>query len=53
MASYNDGQTSSLANDPYSQISQQQIALAQMDSRQNEANPDYQNLEEITSEHKI
>ena len=53
MASYNDGQTSSLANDPYSQISQQQIALAQMASRQNEANPDYQNLEAITSEHKI
>ena len=39
MASYNDGQTSSLANDPYSQISQQQIALAQMASRQNEENP--------------
>ena len=53
MASYNDGQTSSLANDPYSQISQQQIALAQMASRQNEANPDYQNLEAITLEHKI
>ena len=53
MASYNDGQTPSLANDPYSQISQQQIALAQMASRQNEANPDYQNLEAITLEHKI
>ena len=53
MASSVDGQIPSLANDPYSQISQQQIALAQLASRQNEENPDFKNLEAITLEHKI
>ena len=54
MASYHDGKTPSLTNnDPYSQISQQQIALAQLASRQNEENPEFKNLEAITLEHKI
>ena len=35
-------------NDIYSQISQQQIALAQMASMQNQENPNFKNLEAIT-----
>ena len=54
MSSYIEGQTPSLANnDPYSQISQQQIALAQLASRQNEENPEFKNLQAITLEQKI